>query len=287
MTQHGSGEFSLLAGLDDDEVETPVTADADTSDPAPPDRRHDGFTRQRRRAFLKALRKAGCVRDACRKAGISDSAAYKARRRDPEFARLWAAALAKAGGDLELVAWQRAVEGVEEEVIAYGKVVGTRRRYDAGLFRMLLQASNPEKYGGRGTSAGTGGGAGGGTGGGRAARRQVRLPVEAEPEPDWGPDSSEDALERISRKIEKVRDRMVRSGRYYYAEDGEMVPSGYVRAEAPGGPAVDGSEPPVPESGAEWTRPEPDSGAAAAPPAAREARNSADPGPAAPRIRLL
>lgn len=37
--------------------------------------RRDGFTPKRRRVFLKTLRKTGCVQDACRRVGISDTAA--------------------------------------------------------------------------------------------------------------------------------------------------------------------------------------------------------------------
>jgi hypothetical protein len=49
---------------------------------------------------------------------------------------------------VELTAWQRAVEGVEQE-FACGGQVHVRRRYDGGLLRLLLQASNPKKYGPR------------------------------------------------------------------------------------------------------------------------------------------
>jgi hypothetical protein len=49
---------------------------------------------------------------------------------------------------LELTAWQRAVEGVEEQYAVGGKVM-RRTRVSEGLLRLLLQASNPRKYGPR------------------------------------------------------------------------------------------------------------------------------------------
>jgi len=110
--------------------------------------RHDGFTPERRRLFKQTLRETGCVRDACRVAGISDSTAYRARADDPDFAAEWDSALAMAAGDYPLLAWQRGVEGVEEEVWAYGKRVGTRIKRDDRIFRLLVQQSARERSGG-------------------------------------------------------------------------------------------------------------------------------------------
>jgi len=93
--------------------------------------RHDGFTSKKKRRFLKALGKTGCVLDACRMVGISKTAVYTARERDPHLEKQWDRALRKAGTEIELTAWERGVEGVEEDVIAYGKVVGKRRKYDS------------------------------------------------------------------------------------------------------------------------------------------------------------
>lgn len=49
---------------------------------------------------------------------------------------------------LELTAWSRAVEAVEQE-FACGGQVHVRRRYVSGLLRLLLQGANPKKYGSR------------------------------------------------------------------------------------------------------------------------------------------
>ena len=49
--------------------------------PAPLHPRHDGWTAERQIAFIEALAETACVEEACRRVGMSDSAAYKLRRR--------------------------------------------------------------------------------------------------------------------------------------------------------------------------------------------------------------
>lgn len=196
----------------------PATENLDEAEAAapPPAYRHDGFTPKRRRKFLKTLRKTGCVRDACRKARLSDTAAYKLRRRDPEFAALWAAALHKAGTDFELLAYQRAVDGVEEEVFAYGKVVGTRRKRDSNLFRMLLQASNPARYGGQGY------------GSRKALEKEIRKKIAAEQEQAFASaDEEEEAREGLVRRVMRLRERMIDEGKLVRDEEGNVTQPGY------------------------------------------------------------
>lgn len=110
-------------------------------EPGDPHERFDGWTRLRRRAFLRALSETGQVKEACERVGISDTAVYKLRKRSPGFARDMAAALARSAPMLEQVAWERAVEGWEEPVVVRGEVIGTRRRYSESLLRMLLSQS--------------------------------------------------------------------------------------------------------------------------------------------------
>jgi len=100
--------------------------------------RHDGWTPQRRRAFLRALGQTGCVRDACARARISNTSAYRMRKRCPVFAKAWDRALAKVAPTIEQAAFERAVNGWEEPVWHGGKLVGYRRRYSDGLLRLLL-----------------------------------------------------------------------------------------------------------------------------------------------------
>lgn len=101
--------------------------------------RFDGWTAARQRNFLAALGETGCIRDACRRVGMSKTSAYRLRRRSDEFAEEWDAALDRAATVLEQVAYERAVIGLEEPVYHYGKLVGMRRRYSDSLLRLLIQ----------------------------------------------------------------------------------------------------------------------------------------------------
>jgi len=109
------------------------------SAPTSPIETHDdyalvqGWTPDRKTQFLDHLAQKGNVRAACARVGLSREAAYRLRRRDPLFARGWAAALVQAhDASLEVLA-DRAIDGVEEEVWHRGELVGTRRKYDTRL----------------------------------------------------------------------------------------------------------------------------------------------------------
>ncbi|QZP09456.1 hypothetical protein [Caenibius sp. WL] len=92
-----------------------------------------GWTPAARTRFLEHLALKGHVRAACAHVGLSAEAAYRLRRRDPLFARGWAAALVLAHDHGEQVLAARAIDGVEEPVYYRGEQVGTRRRYDTRL----------------------------------------------------------------------------------------------------------------------------------------------------------
>jgi hypothetical protein len=109
--------------------------------------RHDGWNDDKRRRFMETLALTGCVRDAARVAGISSNSAYRRRGRDARFRAEWNEALGRAATSLEATAYKRAVEGVEEPILHGGEIVGTKRRYSDSLLRLLLQASNPDKFG--------------------------------------------------------------------------------------------------------------------------------------------
>jgi hypothetical protein len=111
--------------------------------------RRNAFAGKKRRKFLKALARSGCVSDACRAAGISRQTFYNHYAADPAFVSDCELATSKASTDVELEAWRRGVVGIEEEVIAYGKVVGTRIRRSDAILRLLLLGSNRKKYGPR------------------------------------------------------------------------------------------------------------------------------------------
>jgi hypothetical protein len=111
--------------------------------------RHDGFDAERRLLFLTALRQGATVLDACAMVGISNRTAYNHRNRDPAFAEAWRLARGACRLPLELVAYQRAVEGVEEQVWRHGKPSHVRTHYSDSLLRLLLAGEQPGKYGRR------------------------------------------------------------------------------------------------------------------------------------------
>ena len=60
---------------------------ADTpADPSGPRPRHDAFTDARKCVFLRALKKTGCILDACRITGISAKTVYRHQESDRRFA---------------------------------------------------------------------------------------------------------------------------------------------------------------------------------------------------------
>ena len=120
--------------------------DAVFEDRTPPER-GDAFTGAKKRLFLVALRQGDSVLGACRLVGVSNRTAYNHRRRDPHFARAWDLARSSYSLPLELVAWERGVTGIEEDVYAYGKLSHVRVRRSDSLLVRLLQAEHPRKYG--------------------------------------------------------------------------------------------------------------------------------------------
>jgi ribose 1,5-bisphosphokinase PhnN len=142
--------------------------------PTPYRTRHDGWTEPRKRAFLHALARTGCVRDACRQARISSTSAYRHRRRDAGFAAAWERALTEALPVLEAAAFERAVEGVWEPVVSGGKVAVYKKRYSDAILVTLLRRADAA-----------------------AERRTARPPL-----------SVEELRERLDRKIAMVKARM-------------------------------------------------------------------------------
>ena len=111
-------------------TDRPDTREREGESPAP---RHDGWLPDIRVKFLEALSRTGNVGAAAYYVQRSRQSAYDLRRRDPDFARGWQAALVLARDVAEDVLQERAIDGVEEPVYYHGEVVGTRRRYDSRL----------------------------------------------------------------------------------------------------------------------------------------------------------
>jgi hypothetical protein len=136
------------AGPSPEDEPLPWDRELPPEDPDAPRRRHDAFTDARKSVLLRALVKTGCILDACRLAGVAPRTVYRHQERDPAFAENCRIAIRMSATPVEITAWQRAVEGVEQE-FACGGEVRVRRRYADGLLRLLLQGSNPRKYGAR------------------------------------------------------------------------------------------------------------------------------------------
>jgi hypothetical protein len=101
--------------------------------------RHDGWTEERTQRFFDSLGHTGCVRDAARVAGVSNTAAYRMKRRFPLFSQAWEDALDRAGQGLLAIAYKRAVEGRETVIIRGGQEVERRITPSDAILGLLLK----------------------------------------------------------------------------------------------------------------------------------------------------
>jgi hypothetical protein len=222
----------------------PPAAEAEAAEPAypweadpPPDEefgpdgrriRHDAFTPRRKRELLTALVATGCLLDACRRIGVAPATVYRHQEQDPAFAEHCRIAVRMTAAPVEIAAWQRAVEGVEQE-FACGGEVHVRRRYSDGLLRLLLQGSNPKKFGPNPGFSRK-----------RLARwerkrmaREIRGEIEAEISESQP--SLDQAVESILKKldaIERHEEPAKRAAGWTKSPDGHWIPPGY--APVPG-----------------------------------------------------
>jgi hypothetical protein len=116
-----------------------VESDNEQRAVAPFRHRHDGWTPERQERFLERLAGTGCVREACRGAGLSKTSAYRAYQRMPDFAMRWDRALAARRPMMEDAAFERAVHGAVVPLTRMGKVVGKRRQFSDALLRFLIE----------------------------------------------------------------------------------------------------------------------------------------------------
>ncbi|MCW1428035.1 hypothetical protein [Novosphingobium sp. JCM 18896] len=111
--------------------------------------RHDGWTPERQRGFIAALADTGSVKAAAHAVNMAPEGAYHLRRHPQahEFRKAWEVALALGVQRLEDVAMDRALNGVEVPVYSYGKLVGTRRKYNDRLLMFLLRTRAKKRFG--------------------------------------------------------------------------------------------------------------------------------------------
>ncbi|MBB5687512.1 hypothetical protein [Sphingobium boeckii] len=142
---------SLPAAIDDD---APPPEPYDPTDyrwvPVRRKPRLDGWTEEKQRRFIETLADTGLVNVAAGAVGMSRESAYRLRRsaHGAAFARAWDAARHHAGGLIEDIAFERAIEGTEIEVLdRFGNVMATRLVHDNRLLKYLLSHLRPERYG--------------------------------------------------------------------------------------------------------------------------------------------
>jgi hypothetical protein len=118
-------------------------------EPVPVRARHDGWTVERQYAFIEALAETGIVEDACRRVGMSRTAADNLRRRPcgVHFRRAWQTAVDYALHRIEENAHRRTRDGVARPIFHKGEQVGEWRHYDERLTMFLLRSYRPERYG--------------------------------------------------------------------------------------------------------------------------------------------
>ena len=115
--------------------------------------RHDGWTPERQRSFIEALADTGNVRRAAAMVNMSPEGAYYLRRQ-PEaasFAAAWSAALDHGVQRMKDIAFERAVEGELVPILAGGKLLGYRRRYNDRLLMFCLRHYGEDANGKRTT----------------------------------------------------------------------------------------------------------------------------------------
>ncbi|MDE0651432.1 MAG: hypothetical protein OXI12_13960 [Gammaproteobacteria bacterium] len=94
--------------------------------------------------FLEAFAKCGVVTFSAAHAGVTRSAVYKRRERDPRFEERFVEAEAEAADVIRLEYFRRGHTGWQEPVFQGGEQVGVIRRYSDRLLMALGSARCPE-----------------------------------------------------------------------------------------------------------------------------------------------
>ncbi len=113
--------------------------------------RYNGWTEEKQRRFIEVLADTGLVGTAAKAVGLTRESAYRLRRAAgaEAFAAAWDAARHHAGGLIEDIAFERAIEGVAVPVLnEHGEEIASRTRYDNRLLVFLLSRLRADRYGG-------------------------------------------------------------------------------------------------------------------------------------------
>ncbi|MGB0889530.1 MAG: hypothetical protein ACPGWS_04530, partial [Solirubrobacterales bacterium] len=96
--------------------------------------------------FFEELRMHGNATRAAQAAGVTRRVIYATRDRNAEFAEEWDDAVDESADNLELEAFRRAHDGVQEPVFYKGAECGTIRKFSDTLLIFLLKARRPKVY---------------------------------------------------------------------------------------------------------------------------------------------
>jgi hypothetical protein len=168
--------------------------------------RHDGWTPERQHGFIEALADTGSVEAACKAVDMSTVGAYYLRRQPgaESFRAAWEAALQFGVSRVEDVVMDRALNGVEEPLYSYGKLIGTRRKYNDRLLMFILRNRAPERFAdGKRVS-----GMGGLNAVGKMEVERLKKEWRAEWEAEQRKVSPAEVRASIDRKVEEIRIRL-------------------------------------------------------------------------------
>jgi hypothetical protein len=148
---------NALPSIDEPENPTPIPYDPAEYRWVPVRRRprSDGWTEEKQRRFIEVLADTGRVALAAKAVGLSRQAAYELKRsaEGAAFSRAWDAARLHAGALLEDIAFDRAIEGREENVFnECGEVIATKHVPDNRMLTFLLKHLLPDRYGNAGAA---------------------------------------------------------------------------------------------------------------------------------------
>lgn len=165
--------------------------------------RHDGWTPERQQGFIEVLADTGSVDAACKAVNMSTEGAYHLRRQPgaESFRKAWEAALGLGVQRVEDVVMDRALNGVEEPLYSYGKLIGTRRRYNDRLLMFILRNRAPERFA-------AGGGPKGLNAVGQMELERLKKQWIAQHEASKPQVSSAEVRASIDRKVEEIRLRL-------------------------------------------------------------------------------
>lgn len=172
--------------------------------------RHDGWTEARQRRFIEALSVTGSVKAAAHRVNMTPEGAYLLRRHPQaaSFRKAWEAALALGVQQLEDVALERALHGIEVPVYSYGKLVGSRIKHNDRLLMFMLRNRAPSRFNAQGQVTARRSSIGDPAYANELSRLKRKWRKEWEAERDAeAEERSEAAARSINAKLEAIKDR--------------------------------------------------------------------------------